>query len=215
MGFDGISIVFLQQFFFLWCSPGSPLHILHFDHQVYVGAAKRGLWAPVWQGWQGLGAQLWWVHLYGSEGQSALGVICFFFDKLETSFSIPSLPRMEQCPGSGGPACLWRWICCLAWLSCACELMYQFQSIDTGMSSLNVAAASEAANLADLAYNKNKLPTLSDLPPFSKMAIEKIRDLGDQRPWGSWRLFQMQICKWLPRLLCGEGWTAPSESSQA
>ena len=41
------------------------------------------------------------------------------------------------------------------------------------------AAASEAAKLADLVYNKNKMPTLSDLPPSSKMAIEKIRDLGD------------------------------------
>ncbi|CAL1165202.1 unnamed protein product, partial [Cladocopium goreaui] len=46
--------------------------------------------------------------------------------------------EMEQYLGSGGPPCLWKWICLLAWLSCACELLYQ--SIDAGMSSLNVAA---------------------------------------------------------------------------
>ena len=51
---------------------------------------------------------------------------------------------MEQYLGSGGPPCLWKWICLLAWLSCACELLYQ--SIDAGISSLNVAAVSR--NLA-------------------------------------------------------------------
>ena len=62
----------------------------------------------------------------------------FFFLGWHLFFKVWGLPRMEQYLGSGGPACLWMWICVLAWLSCACELLYQ--SIDGEMSSLNVAA---------------------------------------------------------------------------
>ena len=77
MGFP-LGSDFLQQIFW-WCSSGSAVHILYFDLRVYVYAAKRDLWVPVWQGWQRLGAQLWWVHLYGSEGESALGVTWLVF----------------------------------------------------------------------------------------------------------------------------------------
>ena len=53
-------------------------------------------------------------------------------------FKLLGLLRMEQYLGSGGPPCLWKWICLMAWLHCACEYLYQ--SIDAGMSSLNLAA---------------------------------------------------------------------------
>ena len=123
-------------------------------HQVSVQSAAGDLCLQGCQRWQGLCAQLWPVHICCSERQGALGVTCFLFDffyfrmclwftfvfssLLVIFLKFLNLLRMEQYLGSGGPPCLWKWICLMAWLSCACELLYQ--SIDAGMSSLNVAA---------------------------------------------------------------------------
>ena len=98
---------------------------------MYVQSANRNFLLQIWKRRLRLGAFLWGMHLCSHQGQSQVGVSWFLLEVLlmfecvcvllvfETSllvcfFKLFVLLRMEQYLGSGGPPCLWKWICLMA-----------------------------------------------------------------------------------------------------